>query len=472
MNLHLLTALFQTRALPENAGSGTRTDARFSDIFQIPMGGDAEMEGGIFDQISPVVLGSEIEVSLDSEEGEVEEILLEAGMLDERTGLVEAVPLPDTQTPFDLHKSGDQSLQNGIDQEGHDSVEEIDLVESLVSEEGRHEALAKVHLSGVDATSSDAVQYPSVPLNAAQSLAQPEPIDNSTAVEKQPPTLSVRASDVLSAQSHLTSKAVSSLADAHSVVQGKFIPESGAEKNPSPSERMISRTAEPVANTQPMTGLPLEGQDSGNINMPNATENLTDWTGAVDQKELSLEPVETVIRTSMTEALMTEAPSAQSLSLVRAEVRVSEPILMRVPEAPAEQKLFISEVADHLGARVVQHPEGVVELELEPADLGRLKMTFQKEDGMTTVVVEVDKRETLDLMRRHAEQFVADLKADTQGDVRLKFEMSGQTQNQGRGQEQPYARPQENSASVDENQQDPAPSRRNLSSGSRTDIRV
>ena len=291
-------------------------------------------------------------------------------------------------------------------------------------------------------------------------------------MEKQPPTLSARASDVLSAQSHLSSKAVSSLADAHSVVQGKFIRKSGAEKNPSPSERMISRTAEPVANTQPMTGLPLEGQDSGNINMPNATENLTDWTGAVDQKELSLEPVETVIRTSMTEALMTEAPSAQSLSLVRAEVRVSEPILMRVPEAPAEQKLFISEVADHLGARVVQHPEGVVELELEPADLGRLKMTFQKEDGMTTVVVEVDKRETLDLMRRHAEQFVADLKADTQGDVRLKFEMSGQTQNQGRGQEQPYARPQENSASVDENQQDPAPSRRNLSSGSRTDIRV
>jgi flagellar hook-length control protein FliK len=153
-------------------------------------------------------------------------------------------------------------------------------------------------------------------------------------------------------------------------------------------------------------------------------------------------------------------------------VRIPEPVLIRVPETSAEQKLFVSEVADHLGARIVQHPEGVVELELEPADLGRLKMSFRREDGITTVVVEVDKRETMDLMRRHAEQFVSELKSDTQGDVRLKFEMSGHAQNQGRGQGQPHSRPEFDATSLDDNQNDPAPSRRVLSSGSRMDIRV
>lgn len=476
MNLHLLTALFQTRALPENGGSETRTDTRFSAFFQVTTGDVPEVDGEVSDQNSPVVAGSEIEVSLDSEEAEFEEILLEAGMLEKPTGLVEAVPsqeeLPDAQTPPDPHESQDLILQNSTGQVGHDLAAVSDLVETLELEEGHQEVLAEVPLDGVNTSGSDAVQHPFVPLKAAQSLAQPDPTGYPTVAEQQAAPLSVRASDVLSAQSNLETEAANSVADGPAVGLGKFIPEAGLEKKPSPPEGTNPRTAERAVNTHQVTGAPPEGPGFGTINVSKATENFSDWSGAFEQEALSPEPAEQVIRTSMTEALMTEAPSALSSTLIRTEVRVSDPVLMRVSEAPAEQKLFISEVADHLGARVVQHPEGVVELELEPADLGRLKMTFQKEDGMTTVVVEVDKRETLDLMRRHAEQFVADLKSDTQGDVRLKFEMSGQGQNQGRGQDQPYARLHENAASVDENQQDPAPSRRNLSSGSRTDIRV
>ncbi|MEC9196173.1 MAG: flagellar hook-length control protein FliK [Pseudomonadota bacterium] len=476
MNLHLLTALFQTRALPENAGSEARTDVRFSEFFQVTTGEFSEMDVEISDQISPVVAESEIEVSFDSEEAEFEEILLEAGMLEKRMGLVEDVPsqedLPDAQTPPDHHESQDLILQNGAGQEGRVLPDVSDLVETLEAEEGHQEALAEVPLSGVDATGSDAVQQPSAPISAAQFLAQPEPTGVSTVVEPQAPPLSVRASDVLRAQSNSETEVANSGADGPAVGLRKFIPEAGLEKTTSPPERTNPRTSERVANTHPVTGTSPEALGSGTINAPKATVESSECSGAVDQKALSPEHAEQVIRTSMTEALMTEVSSAQSPTLIRTEVRVADPVLMRVPEAAAEQKLFISEVADHLGARVVQHPEGVVELELEPADLGRLKMTFQKEDGMTTVVVEVDKRETLDLMRRHAEQFVADLKSDTQGDVRLKFEMSGQAQNQGRGQGQPYARPHENAASLDENQQDPAPSRRILSSGSRTDIRV
>lgn len=476
MNLHLLTALFQTRALPENAASETRSDTQFAEFFQVTTGEYAEVDDEISDQISPVVAESEIEVSLDSEEAEFEEILFEAGMLEKPTALVEAVPsqeeLPDAQTPPAPCESQDLILQNGAGQEGRVLPEVSDLVETLEAEEGHQEALAEVALSGVDATRSDAVQQPSAPINAAQFLAQPEPTVDLMVAEQQVPPLSVLASDVLRAQPNLEIEAVNSSADGPAVGLRKFIPEAALEKTLSPPESTYLRISERVANTHPVTGTSPEALGSGTINVPKATVEPSDWSGAVDQKTHSPEPAEQVIRTSMTEALMTEAPSAQSPTLVRTEVRVADPVLMRVPEAPAEQKLFISEVADHLGARVVQHPEGVVELELEPADLGRLKMTFQKEDGMTTVVVEVDKRETLDLMRRHAEQFVADLKSDTQGDVRLKFEMAGQGQNHGRGPDQPYARPHENSASVDENQRDPAPSRRILSSGSRTDIRV
>lgn len=476
MNLHLLTTLFQTRAMPDNADSETRTGARFSEFFQITMGEVAELVGEISDPISPVAAGGEIEVSLDSETAEFEGILLEAGMLDEQPRLVEAVPLPeelsDAQTPTNPQKSQDLIPQNGTCQEGDGLPEMTDLVGSLAAEEGHEEALAELNPSGVDGTDSDAVQQLSAPINAAQSLAQPKPTDEPAVGVQQAVPLSVRASDAPSAQSALETEAAISAADGPAVGLRKFIPEAGFETKPSPPERVLPRTAERAVATHPVTGSSPEGPGSGAVNVPKATENFSDWSCVVDQKALSPEPVEQVIRTSMTEALMTEVPSAQSSTLIRTEVRVSDPVLMRVPEAPAEQKLFISEVADHLGARVVQNPEGVVELELEPADLGRLKMTFQKEDGLTTVVVEVDKRETLDLMRRHAEQFVADLKSDTQGDVRLKFEMAGQGQNQGRGQDQPHARPHESAASVDENQQDPAPSRRILSSGSRTDIRV
>ena len=476
MNLHLLTALFQSRALPENAGNVTRTDARFSTFFQIARDEVADVDGEISEQISPVVAGSEFENSIDSEEAEFKEILLEAGVLDECTGLVEAVPLPeelpDGQTPPNPQNSQDMIPQNGTCQEGDGPPEVTDLVGYLELEKGHREALTELNPSGVDGTDSGAVQQLSAPINAAQFLAQPKPTDEPAVGVQQAVPLSARASDAPSAQSALETEAAISAADGPAVGPRKFIPEAGLETKPSPAERINPRTAERAVNMHPVTGAALEGLDSGTINVPKATENLSDWSGAVDQKSLSPEPAEQVIRTSMTEALMTEASSAQSSTLIRTEVRVSEPVLMRVPEAPPEQKLFMSEVADHLGARVVQHPEGVVELELEPADLGRLKMTFQKEDGMTTVVVEVDKRETLDLMRRHADQFMADLKSDTQGDVRLKFEMSGHAQNQGRGQDQPHAGPHENSASVDENQQDPAPSRRILSSGSRTDIRV
>ncbi|WP_371170469.1 flagellar hook-length control protein FliK [Aliiroseovarius sp. 2305UL8-7] len=72
-------------------------------------------------------------------------------------------------------------------------------------------------------------------------------------------------------------------------------------------------------------------------------------------------------------------------------------------------------------------PDKPVELTLNPEELGRLRMTFQSDATTMNVVLQVERPETLDLMRRHIELLAQDMKELGYEDVNFSFQQQGDT---------------------------------------------
>jgi flagellar hook-length control protein FliK len=68
--------------------------------------------------------------------------------------------------------------------------------------------------------------------------------------------------------------------------------------------------------------------------------------------------------------------------------------------APAEAA---RSVALQLAAAVSGNGEGKFEIQLSPEELGRVTVTMQVTDDAVVLVVQAERQETLDLMRRHAD---------------------------------------------------------------------
>lgn len=94
-------------------------------------------------------------------------------------------------------------------------------------------------------------------------------------------------------------------------------------------------------------------------------------------------------------------------------------------------------VASALAERVANATSGNLEVRLSPEELGRLRITFTQAEAGLTVVIQADRPETLDLLRRNAEQFSEDLRSAGYEDVTMSFgndqEQTGA--QQGWGQE-------------------------------------
>lgn len=65
--------------------------------------------------------------------------------------------------------------------------------------------------------------------------------------------------------------------------------------------------------------------------------------------------------------------------------------------------------------------DGVTELRLDPPELGRVRVTIRTDETGMIAVVQADRPETLELMRRHAELLMRDLAAAGQTKVDLSF---------------------------------------------------
>ena len=118
-------------------------------------------------------------------------------------------------------------------------------------------------------------------------------------------------------------------------------------------------------------------------------------------------------------------------------------------------------------------PDGSVELRLSPDELGRVKMTVSPgADGGVTVAVLVERPETLDLIRRHSDSLLADLKGEGFDNPTLDFRQEGQTPDGAPEDRTPPPETPLKSTSARHPTTDTAPPPRRLGDGQTLDLRM
>jgi hypothetical protein len=91
----------------------------------------------------------------------------------------------------------------------------------------------------------------------------------------------------------------------------------------------------------------------------------------------------------------------------------SEPGLSaRAPVGPASQQTpdLARQVVAQLSEVVQRRGSNVVELTLNPVELGRVRLSLVPGDGIMSVSILADRPETLDLMRRHIDLLAQDFR--------------------------------------------------------------
>jgi flagellar hook-length control protein FliK len=83
------------------------------------------------------------------------------------------------------------------------------------------------------------------------------------------------------------------------------------------------------------------------------------------------------------------------------------------------------QIAQHLADAPAAAAGQGIELHLSPEELGPIRLTLRHIDGQMMVAVAVERPETLDLMRRHADQLLQDMRALGYASVRLDMQAQG-----------------------------------------------
>ncbi len=99
-----------------------------------------------------------------------------------------------------------------------------------------------------------------------------------------------------------------------------------------------------------------------------------------------------------------------------------------VPSAPssaAKVNLTLPQVEEVVQVAVASGLESKIEIELQPLDLGRMKLTFKQDAQGMSVVVEAEKPETIDQIRRHLEHTSLDQRSGPESQPRFRFESGG-----------------------------------------------
>lgn len=81
--------------------------------------------------------------------------------------------------------------------------------------------------------------------------------------------------------------------------------------------------------------------------------------------------------------------------------RINAPMQQAQPTATADQA---RQIAQQLANAAPTTLPGTTEITLQPEELGRVRMTLTVQDGTMTMVIQADRLETSDLMRRHIDQ--------------------------------------------------------------------
>jgi hypothetical protein len=159
------------------------------------------------------------------------------------------------------------------------------------------------------------------------------------------------------------------------------------------------------------------------------------------------------------------------------EVRVTDTLTPRV-EPAAARPVIIRSVISQLGQAVsLNLAERPVELSLEPAELGRVRLTLSATEGGFNINVLAERPETLDLMRRNAEALAAEYRALGYASVNLSFGQAGDGRGfeDGGAQHQKghdEARPQDDTGAIPGGRADVPALHLALAASDRLDIRL
>ncbi len=173
-----------------------------------------------------------------------------------------------------------------------------------------------------------------------------------------------------------------------------------------------------------------------------------------------------------TDVAVTDAPGSDVLSEfsiadMQTSGSSSEPhqAQRQVPPAPPR---FMAPIADM--ARIMQ-PDKPVEIELNPAELGRVRMVLTETDGSMILSISVERPETMDMMRRHIDGLLQDLKQAGYSSLSLDVQTGGGAAS-GNGRNAPDRGTAILADTAPSSTAAPASPGRNIRTGGRLDIRL
>ncbi|MEM5469210.1 flagellar hook-length control protein FliK [Celeribacter marinus] len=155
-------------------------------------------------------------------------------------------------------------------------------------------------------------------------------------------------------------------------------------------------------------------------------------------------------------------------------------VTREVAQASNVAQIQRTELPAHIAGQIAeaarQLPDRPVEITLTPEELGRVRLTFQvSETGAMTVVVQADRAETADLMRRNIHTLQQDFAAMGYEGSSFEFQHGGQgdaSANSGRGDSRGATTDQQDLRDADIAATTVQPHRVSLSENARVDIRL
>lgn len=260
------------------------------------------------------------------------------------------------------------------------------------------------------------------PSRPAQPVAEATPERQSPPVESAPNT---RRDDIVS----------------RPVTQDRQVP--GAERQPFTRPATLANQSVASGHTTPTR------MDISEIRQPRTLADQAVYNGAPSQNHAaSAEQVTTVQSGPGALAARLGFVPPPNVPFAPSELSPDRPMFDSVPigearlgvevsstRAPADAAMQRTELPRHIASQLTQALQQSgnarsVELSLNPAELGRVRMALQTSENAVMVHITADRPETLDLMRRHADILARDFQEIGYQDAQLSFSQERSEQGQ------------------------------------------
>lgn len=259
----------------------------------------------------------------------------------------------------------------------------------------------------VHAGPSQAVTMDTDPALIRATDVTPGPANRSTDA-----VLRLSGPDIAASQVAAPSNASTALASALPTVAAlaaHFAPGNGSRN------KDVTPTADPLPRPQPVL-------DTSHRTQPALT--------ARGLQERPVEAAATPVTVPESRSILTDAPG--DLVAPDNPVMTSRPSDDAIPARDhagvAKEMQTARHIAHQIAAEVTTIGTGKTEIVLDPAELGRVKLSLQAIDQAITVYIQADRTETTELMRRHIDQLADEFRTLGYQDIRFSF--SGQSDRQ------------------------------------------